>query len=58
MSYNETGSVAFQEGYKAFKEGVNLLDNPYDVKNKYWAEWSDWAAGWEEAERKGEKYVS
>lgn len=45
-----TNRQAYDEGYDAYWEGIDLSDNPYD-KETEGAERDSWEAGWREARK-------
>lgn len=41
----ENDGKVFDEGYKAYLDGVKEDDCPYDM-NAQWGDWADWICGW------------
>jgi ribosome modulation factor len=47
---------AREEGYKAYKTGKNVHDNPYEEEGSFYSNYNQWEEGWHDAEAEDEDY--
>ena len=45
---------AREEGYKAYKTGKSVHDNPYEEEGSFYSNHNQWEEGWHDAEAEDE----
>ena len=48
LKFPEDGTIAYEEGWRAYEEDLDLTDNPYDHQQQEEL-FEDWRRGWRDA---------